>query len=302
MFPLPRSPRPRKNLLSVQRPCTHATLPSKPSSTCRGCWEATSYGRFEGEGGEVAPVAAGATNWARPCCSRFTTRDASRTAVFSCSIYSSNPRRRASCRRLASSSARHPRRARYVNFKGKAWASRSPELRWWRSVERRQPRRRRWCLADRGERQLVALPRIWLELASRQPRVRWRFFRLLLCANRRVDPHGLWVRVVIWCPSSVSSTQPAPGDTSRLERREISLALPVSWASRLGHVEYLGLPRVARFLTDRHVVDCCQNRQHSTKVQFRRGGSTLKGFTRGPRPSHSNRQYFSHAQCRGPAR
>ena len=38
------------------------------------------------DGAAVAPAAAAATDWARACCALFTTRDASRAAVFACSI------------------------------------------------------------------------------------------------------------------------------------------------------------------------------------------------------------------------
>ena len=57
-------------------------------------------------------------------------------------------------------------------------------------------------------------------------------------------------------PSSVSSSEPASGGSPRLESRDLERALPVSWASRLGHVQDLSLPRVARVLTGRHVA-CC---------------------------------------------
>ena len=58
-------------------------------------------------------------------------------------------------------------------------------------------------------------------------------------------------------PSSVSSPEPASGGSPGLESRDLERALPVSWPSRLGCVEDLSLPRVARFLTGRHVVACC---------------------------------------------
>ena len=51
------------------------------------------------------------------------------------------------------------------------------------------------CRARAG--QLVALLRGWRELASRCPRPRWRLVRRLVLKNRRVDPLGWWVRVVI---------------------------------------------------------------------------------------------------------
>ena len=57
-------------------------------------------------------------------------------------------------------------------------------------------------------------------------------------------------------PSSVSSPEPASGGSPRLESRDLERALPVSWASKVGSVEGLSLPRVAHFLTGRHVA-CC---------------------------------------------
>ena len=92
----------------------HATMPLKKASfPGRGRWDATPCGRDEGEGAAVAPVAADATDWARACFALFATRDASRAAVFVCSICSSNRRRRAIVW-LASSSARWARAAAYA--------------------------------------------------------------------------------------------------------------------------------------------------------------------------------------------
>ena len=166
----------------------HATmLLKKAAPPGRGRWDATPCGRVECEGAAVAPAAADAADWARACCVLSTTRDASCAAVFACSISSSNRRRRASRRRiiwLASSSARWTRAAAYAKSKGPAWAPRSRELSGWRSVERGEPRWRRWYPVERGGGQLVAVPRGWRELASRHPRVRWRLVRLPLCANR----------------------------------------------------------------------------------------------------------------------
>ena len=69
----------------------HATMPLKKASfPGRGRWDATPCGRDEGEGAAVAPAAVDATDWARACCALFATRDASRAAVFACSISSSN--------------------------------------------------------------------------------------------------------------------------------------------------------------------------------------------------------------------
>ena len=128
----------------------HATIPSnKASFPGRGRWDETPCGRDEGEGAAVAPAAADTTDWARACCALFATRDASRAAVFACSISSSNRRRRAIVW-LASSSARWARAAAYAKSKGAAWAPRSRELWGWRFVERGEPRWRRWCPVERG--------------------------------------------------------------------------------------------------------------------------------------------------------
>ena len=177
----------------------HATMTLKKASfQGRGRWDAAPCGRDEGEGVAVAPIAADATDWARACYALFATRDASRASVFACSVSSSKQRRRAIVW-LASSSARLAHAAAYAKSKGAAWAPRSGELWGWRSVEGGEPRRRRWCPGEGGGMQLVTLPRGWRELASRHPRVRWRLARLLLCANRRVDPLSWWVRVEVWC-------------------------------------------------------------------------------------------------------
>ena len=191
----------------------YATLPlKKAASPGRGRCYATPYGRVEGKEAAVAPAAADPTDPTRACCALSTTRDASRAAVFACSISSSNRRRRAIVW-LASSSARWARAAAYAKSKGAAWAPRSRELWGWRSVERGEPRWRRWCPVERGGGQLVALPRGWRELASRCPRVRRMLVHLLRCANRRVDPLGWW-----WHgrPSSVSSPEPASCGSPRL--------------------------------------------------------------------------------------
>ena len=67
-------------------------------------------------------------------------------------------------------------------------------------------------------------------------------------------------------PSSVSSPESASGGSPRLESRDLERALPVSWASRLGCVEDLSLPRVARFLTGRHVACCLYGGQRKKEV------------------------------------
>ena len=69
----------------------HATMPLKKASLPgRGRWDATPCGRDEGKGAAVSPAAADATDWARACCALFAIRNASRAAVFACSLYSSN--------------------------------------------------------------------------------------------------------------------------------------------------------------------------------------------------------------------
>ena len=110
----------------------HVTLPLKKASfPGRRRWSATSCGRVEGEGAAVALAAADATDWARACCARFTSRHASRAAVFARSTSSSNRRRRASRLILvwsASSSARWTHAATYAKFKRPAWAPRYRKL------------------------------------------------------------------------------------------------------------------------------------------------------------------------------
>ena len=235
-------------------------LPLKKASFLgRGCWDAAPCGRVEGEGSAVAPAAADATDWVRACWALSATRNASRAAVFVCSISSSNRRRHASRRRIvwsASSSAHWARAAAYAKSKWPAWAPRLREL-WGCALLSAESQGGAVVPYRVRGGQLVALPRGWRELASRRPRVRWRLVRLRLCASRRVDPLGWWVRLVAWWSvfSLVTGTRRQwfpPSRVAGLER-----ALPVSWASRLGCVEDLSLPRVARFLTGRHVVACC---------------------------------------------
>ena len=104
------------------------TMPLKKASfPGRGRWDATPCRRDEGQGAAVAPAAADSTDWARACCALLATRDASRAAVFACSIFLSNRRRQAIVW-LASSSARWARAAAYAKSKGAAWAPRSREL------------------------------------------------------------------------------------------------------------------------------------------------------------------------------
>ena len=77
--------------------------------------------------------------------------------------------------------------------------------------------------------------------------------------SARTGESTLWVDGSGWWyggQSPVSSPELASGDSPRLESRDLERALPVSWASRLGRVEDLSLPRVALFLTGRHVVAC----------------------------------------------
>ena len=73
-------------------------------------------------------------------------------------------------------------------------------------------------------------------------------------------------------PSSVSSPELASGGSPRLESRDLERALPVSWASRLGCVEDLSLPRVARFVTGSHVACCLYGGQRKERVRGKVAG------------------------------
>ena len=65
----------------------HAVLPLKTVSfPGRDRWDAATCGHVKGEGPAIAPATSDATSWARPWCARSATKDASRAAVFACSI------------------------------------------------------------------------------------------------------------------------------------------------------------------------------------------------------------------------
>ena len=163
--------------------------------------------------------------------------------------------RRRSVARPLGPRARWAHAAAYVESKGVTLAPGSRKLRGWRSIERGEPRWRRWCPVEHGGEELVALPRGsswlrdapesgggWSVLFSPRPgeQTRW------------VGGSGWWYGDL----SSASPPEPASGDFPRLESRDHERALPVSWASRLERVENLSVPRVARFLTGRHVARC----------------------------------------------
>ena len=160
-----------------------ATMPLKKASFLgRRRWDATPWGRDEGEGAAVAPAAADATDWARACCALFSTRDASRAAVFACSMYSSKPTS-ASYRLVGVVERPLGPRRRIYQVQGSGMGAPVPGALGWHSVECGEPRWRRWRPVERRGVQLVALPRGWRELASRRPRVWWRLVRFLY-ANR----------------------------------------------------------------------------------------------------------------------
>ena len=181
----------------------HATMPLKKASfPGRGRWDATPCGRDEAKGAAVAPAAADSTDWARACGALLATMDASRAAVFACSISSSN-RPTSACYRLFVIVKRPlgPRR-RACQVQGSVMGAPVPE-----ALGGALCRARRAQMAAvvpfraRGG-QLVALSRGWRELASRRPRVRWGLVWLRLSANRRVDTLNWWERVKIWCSVS----------------------------------------------------------------------------------------------------
>ena len=65
----------------------HAVLPlRKVSFPGRDRWDAATCGHVKGEGPAIAPSTADATSLARPWCALSATKDASRAAVFACSI------------------------------------------------------------------------------------------------------------------------------------------------------------------------------------------------------------------------
>ena len=203
----------------------HATLPLEKASFPRhGRWDATPCGRDEGEGAAVASAAAGATDWAKARGALFATRDASRALVFACSISSSNRRRRAIVW-LACSSARWARAAAYAKSKGRAWAPRSRELWGWRSVERGEPRWRRWCPVERRGGAAGGSPgagESWRRDAPEFGRGWSVFF------SARAGESTLLVGGSGWrygAPYSVSSLEPASGGPPRLESRDLERAL-----------------------------------------------------------------------------
>ena len=250
----------------------HATMPlNNASFPDRDRWDATRCGRNEGEGAAVALAAADATDRARACCALFATRDASRAAVSACSISSSNRRRRAIVW-LASSSARWARAAAYAKSKGAASAPRSRELWGWRSVERGEPRWRRWYLVERGGGSWWRSPGAGESWRRDAPESGggWSVF-----FSARTGEPTLLVGGSGWrygAPSSVSSPEPASGGSPRLESRGLERALSVSWASRLGCVEDLSLPRVPRSLTGRHVACCLYGLQREEGVWGKMAG------------------------------
>ena len=192
----------------------HATMPLKKASfPGRDRWDATPCGRDEGKGAAVAPAAADAT-------------DDSRAAVFACSIPSSNRRRRAIVW-LASSSARWARAAAYAKSKGAAWAPRFRELWGWRSVERGEPRWRRWCPVERGGGSWWHSPlagESWRRDAPESGGGWSFFFSARTSESTRLVGGNGWR---YGAPSSVSSPEPATGGSPRLESRHLERALSV---------------------------------------------------------------------------
>ena len=227
----------------------HATMPLKKASfPHRGRWDETLCGRDEGEGVAVASAVADATDWARACCALFATRDAPRAAVFACSISLSNRRRRAGIveRPLG------PRR-RICQVQGAGVGAQVPGALGAHSVERGEPRWRWWCPVESGVSSWCRFPGAGESWRRDAPEFGGGRSVLL---SARTGESTLWVGGPGWWyggSSSVSSPEPASGDSPRLESRDLERALPVSWASRLGCVEGFSLPRVVRFLTGRHV-------------------------------------------------
>ena len=133
----------------------HPTLPfTEASSPGREWWKATPGGRLEGEGAAIAPAAVDALNRARARRALSNAIDASRAAAFACSTSSLWRRRLASLRILvdfASLNARQARATSAFKSEGPPWAPRSWGLKGWRSVERVEPRCRRWCSVKSGE-------------------------------------------------------------------------------------------------------------------------------------------------------
>ena len=126
----------------------------------------------------------------------------------------------------------------------------------WRSVDRGEPRWRQWFPVERGGGSWWRSPGAGESWRRDAPESGggWSVF-----FSARAGESPFLVGGNGWrygAPSSVSSLEPASGGSPRLESRDLERALPVSWASRLGCVEDLSLPRVARFYTGRHA-SCC---------------------------------------------
>ena len=239
----------------------HATLPSKrASSPGRGRWDATPCGRVEGEGAVIAPAAADATDWARlvapstlpekpPAQRSSPVQYLRQTDVGVLHAGESiSWRRRAPAGpappHMTSPRVRHGRPGPGSPGGGALSSADSPGgggsalsraggNSWWRSLGADESWRRDAAEAGGG----------WSVLFS-----------------ARTGESTLWVGGSGWWyggSSSVSSPEPASGDSPRPELRDLKRGLPVSWACRLGRVGDLSLPRVARFLTCRHAVACC---------------------------------------------
>ena len=124
-----------------------------PSSPGRDSWEATPNGRVGGAAAVAAPSAVDVADRVRDRCDFSTTRDASRAASFAHSMSSSWRCQRASCRSVVICAASNARLARATSDAKAEWVSVwvicSRELWGCRSVEREEPRGRRWCSAER---------------------------------------------------------------------------------------------------------------------------------------------------------
>ena len=161
---------------------------------------------------------------------------------------------------------RRGRAAAYAKSKGATWAPRSREPWGWRSVERGEPRWRRWCAVERGGGSWWRFPgagESWRQDAPESGEGWSVFF------SARTEQSTLLIGGSGWrygVPSSVSSPEPASGGFPRPESGDLERALPVSWASRLRCVKDLSLPGVARFLTGRHVACCLYGEQRKEGV------------------------------------
>ena len=217
----------------------HATLPlKKAASPGRGRWDAISCRRVECEWTAVAPVAADATEWARTCCALSTTRNTSRAAIFAFPISSSNRRRCASRRRiiwLASTSARWARTPACAKSNEPTAQPRSREPWGWRSAESGEPRWRRLCPVESGGGgNWWRSPEAGESWCRDAPESGGGWSVLF---SARIGESTLWVGGFGWWyggPSSVSSPEPASGDSPRLESRGLERALPVSLGIQVG--------------------------------------------------------------------